>query len=163
MDVEELLPQGAFDQFYLLPAKNMAGKGYTLNLETRSFGRIPSENILEAVRIYLTNTPSNINSPSVYANSLVVANTWKFGDFYLVETSGSGLLELGQAYESGWVAIGSGLKPLKQVALNSWANAWMVPSSGRVIIFFWPQLLEYMGLLFALLTPAFILLTNRRK
>jgi len=60
MDIEELLPSGKFDRYYVILPSELGkednlklvqeeDKGYTLNVETRSFGRIASENMIESI------------------------------------------------------------------------------------------------------------------
>ena len=75
MDLEELLPEGSFDKYFVIqpsaigdwqpenesesdiqnPTSEIrrpeAESGYTLNLETRSFGSIASENVIEKIEV----------------------------------------------------------------------------------------------------------------
>ena len=53
-----------------------------------------------------------------------------------------------QAYRSGWVGIDmKNWRVLKHVKVDGWANGWMVgPEQPQIWIFYWPQLLEYLGL-----------------
>jgi hypothetical protein len=67
--------------------------------------------------------------------------TW----LYRVKVEGSGLLKLSQGYDEGWIA-----PPIKHVKVDGWANGWMIngqvgSEKGEVTIFYWPQLLEYLG------------------
>jgi hypothetical protein len=153
-DVEEILPSGKFDKTYFVYPKNIEGAGYVLNLETRSFGRIPSENLLTKVDFYPVEF-NGIGRPAPIANSLVINKVQKFGTWgYGVETGGIGLLELGQGFENGWIGFtiqDSRFKILNHVKVNSWANGWnienpttSVPNS-IIYILFWPQLLEWGG------------------
>ena len=85
----------------------------------------------------------------------------------------SSTLVLSQSFDSGWVALQRTdrfpfLTVLnKHVLVNNWANAWLLPSEQlsnaskasylekrTIIIFFWPQLLEFWG--FALLPIPFL-------
>ncbi len=71
--------------------------------------------------------------------------------------SNSKTLILSQAYHPGWVAFtldtGSWkLETLEHVLVNNWANGWQLDpktltlsNSKTLYIFFWPQLLEYLG------------------
>ena len=58
-------------------------------------------------------------------------------------------LVLGQAFESGWIALcGNKVCPAKHVLVNNWANGWVFENNsynGKITIFFWPQVLEYVG------------------
>ena len=161
MDLEELLPKGNFDQYYFVPAKKMEGEGYILNLETRSYGRIESENILRGIEIYKVpeNLASNISidiNDTTYVNNLIVKDVKRITPvFYQVETEGNGVLELSQGYEEGWLAfkvLGLGkFEKLNHVQINGWANGWEVSGGSKIIIFFWPQLLEFVGILIGLI------------
>ena len=180
MDLEELLPIGEFDEYFVvLPQKTEEGKndkGYSLNLETRSFGRIFSENIIELIEFIpvdidlLTNLVTFGEEPQKIQNNLQIRNVKKIGtSHYFVDTEGYGLLSLGQGYEGGWntFVIPDGkyseikkwfpwffFEPLEHTKLNSWANGWMVPqeTEGKIAIIFWPQYLEWGGMILGGLT-----------
>lgn len=176
MDAEELLPEGAFNEyFFILPkggGEKDAPKGYSLNLETRSFGRIASENEIETIEFIpvpiewlrqIRLEPSDDQAPT--ANSLIVSEIKKAGTWlYKVKTQGEGLLVLGQGYEEGWVAfpIGDFKNKLEHLKVNSWANGWFIPAGvGEVYVLFWPQILEYLG--FALIPFGFIIAFKSRS
>jgi hypothetical protein len=170
IDFETLLPKGKFDETFFVLPKDIEGSGYTLNLETRSFGRISSQNILE--KIEFIPIPIEVfqkvklvpESYSNVGNDIEVIESRKVGtSYYNVQTnSNEGLVVLSQGYESGW--LGFGFKEdsisffnrvfpwffgnyLKHVKVNSWANGWFVPkNSQRLILVFWPQYLEYFGI-----------------
>ncbi len=161
-DIEELLPNGKFDkEFYIYPGK-LEGSGYSLNFETRSYGPIASENLITKVEIYETFS----GSPSVETNienDLKVSDVKKYGTWaYVVETEGSlpagkGILMLGQGYEPGWKAFPLQFPIFKQelehFKFNGWANAWEVDFDNRqLIIVYWPQLLEFGGIVVALVS-----------
>lgn len=175
MDVEELLPSGSFDGLYLIAPRNMKGKGYSLNLETRSFGRIASENALTAIEIY--ELPSTFKGASLQGeysiqNDLQVKSVKKIGSFYQVEISGSGLLELGQGFEPGWTAFSINnqqlaINNLPHLKISGWANAWEVNSQLSInhypltnYVFFWPQILEWAGFVLLVLSLAVIIPCN---
>ena len=193
IDLEELLPIGEFDEsFVILPKGEVTGNevGYSLNLETRSFGKIASENIVTSIEFYPVDTnyldSLGGQSSQVVNNNLKIQNVEKQGNWlYKVETTGSGLLELGQGFDRGWVAFqltGSILETLKHVKVNSWSNGWLVEGtrqqalvnssegspnayslvpSASVFIFFWPQLLEWGGALLGIIS--FIILASKRR
>lgn len=156
MDLEELLPKGAFDEYFVILPENFEGGGYTLNLETRSFGGIASENIIEKIEIYpinyqfLSNIYTGEKSP-VSKNNLKINNVKKYGTWmYKVDVEGYGLMQLGLGYENGWLAFRAGVTRLEHVKVNSWANGFVVPPNiqypvSSIYIFFWPQLLEWLG------------------
>jgi len=167
MDLEELLLEGKFDEYFIvLPRRVEIDKGYTLNLETRSFGRIASENEINSIEFFeipinfLTNLYSGNKSNIYMKSSLSILEVNKTGTWlYKVKTQGSGLLVLGQGYEDGWIAF-SGGKVLPHTKVNSWANGWFIDKDGEVIIFFWPHLLEYLGFVFLGITLAWLILAK---
>lgn len=93
--------------------------------------------------------------------------------FYSAKVSGNQqtVLMLSEAYDGGWIAwdTSHGFKLLKHVKLNSWANGWIIEgvagqrgkdatdvtnnqatnqlsNQQTIVILFWPQLLEFLGL-----------------
>lgn len=209
IDLEELLPTGDFDKtFAILPKAEVTGKevGYSLNLETRSFGKIASENIVEKIEFYPVDAsyiskPTNITidslqeenlQASVGNNDLEILSVQKQGTWlYKVETTGSGLLELGQGYDQGWKAFPNFNyqlsvfnyqsiinfpifnKELEHKKVSSWSNGWEVNSANclndnslntgncKLIIVFWPQLLEWGGAILGMISLVFI--TSKRR
>lgn len=184
MDLEELLPEGKFDETFVILPKDLGGSGYTLNIETRSYGRVSSENILEGVEFIpvplaaLQSVKLVPESNSNVGNDIEIIESKKVGTgHYNIKTnSRTGLVVLGQGYESGW--LGFGFKEdninffnrafpwffgdyLKHVKVNSWANGWFVPENNqRLILVFWPQYLEYFGI--AILIIGLIWLCNKK-
>ncbi|MBI3397414.1 hypothetical protein HY045_02970 [Candidatus Woesebacteria bacterium] len=160
MDLEELLPSGKFNVYYFISEKKLNGAGYSLNLETRSFGRLESENILQEIEFIpvpyseLVFYDAPTLTPKVQSN-LTVQSILTAGKFmYQYDVKGDGLLVLGQGYEAGWKAIlvnNAQLTSLKHVRANSWENGWIVPEPtvigqhSTVVIFYWPQILEWLG------------------
>lgn len=128
---------------------------YTLNIETRSFGQ-RAENIVKPIEVRwfpleqiagarIAPTRSDLvgfdQDLQPTRSDLRVIEVKKYGTWlYRVKVEGSGLLKLSQGYDEGWVSIG-----LEHVKVDGWANGWMIPTSGLATIFYWPQLLEYLG------------------
>lgn len=180
MDLEELLPKGKFDETFTIHPKKTEGEGYVLNLETRSYGKVASGNILEAMEFYklpenyITSLYSDIVNIPPTENNLEILDLKKIGSFYRVETARPGLLVLGQGYEKGWVALAPqpnsqssiiNFQLLKHVKVDGWANGWEVQCQRindkcQIVIIFWPQLLEFAGLLILIVT--LVLLVGRR-
>ena len=156
--LEELLPKEKFDESYyilsvdLAPGQEGAG-GYTLNVETRSFGKIRSENVISGIEFYPVEFSRSI--PQEIQNNLQVKNVQKCSTWaYKVDVEGSGLLQLGQGYEEGWITF----PRLEHIEVNGWANGWIVPQdTENVYIFFWPQALEWGGMALGGLTLAWVL------
>lgn len=195
VEVEELLPEGDFDSYFVVyPKPNIIGNsrdlnadsgedqtevfqgGYTLNVETRSFGRVSSANEVDTldmipfdINLLTSIYKSNINFSQelTQTNNLNIENVKKYGTaIYKVGLSGNGLLQLGQGYEPGWIAFQSPDSyyqipgTLRHVKVSGWSNGWFVPEgSGEIYIVFWPQLLEWGG--FVLLLITFSVLVRR--
>jgi hypothetical protein len=173
MDLEELLPERKFDEYFFVLPKDIRGEGYTLNLETRSFGDIASENVLEKVEFvpfpysWLTSIKLVPKNYDIVENDVLIVNQKKVTPTrYEVEIDSrkGGLIVLDQAYEKGWQAFltDNSLLPflgkrLEHRKVNSWANGWFVPKGESTItIVYIPQYLEYIG--FGMLLIAFMLL-----
>lgn len=158
-------PGVAFDQTFGLLPWEWDGY-YTLNIETRSFGQY-AENEVRPVEVRYfplaqiagarvvpqmgERQGSELSSTLLQSalssepSSLKVTGVEKTGTWlYRVKVEGSGLLKLSQGYDDGWISL-----DLAHVRVDGWANGWIIPHSGTATIFYWPQLLEYLG--FALL------------
>ena len=174
--LEELLPKGEFEKLY--PIEMRKGGGMVLNLETRSFGRVASENVVKQVLLvpvkwgWIRNLKTqNPKLETTTQNSkLEIEKVRKLGTgLYLVSlresnqqpaTSNQRLLTLSQGYERGWEAIEIqndssklNIRRLEQVRVNGWKNGFVLSNqqpetnSKLVVIFYWPQLLEWVGLM----------------
>lgn len=165
-DLEEILPPGNFDENFFVYPKTASGSGYILNLETRSFGRIASENVLSKVQIYpvdykaLSGVFAGSATPA--DNGLKVNSVKKYGKWaFKADVEGSGLIQLSQGFDGGWVGftVKDGyLQFLKHTEVDSWANGFMVPPGYlAVYIVFWPQLLEWAGAFLGIFSLIFLL------
>lgn len=181
-DIEYLLGKNTYDQTFSLLPWSFDGT-YTLNIETRSFGQyaenrvdpvelwwLPLEQITGA-RIISTNgeTPpasgvptrdslwSPVEESPQVRSDLLVTEVKKYGTWlYIVETKNGGLLKLSQGYDEGWVS-----PYLEHVKVDGWANGWIVPAGEhQIIIFYWPQLLQYLG--FVMLGVTIIVLVRHK-
>ena len=184
MDLEELLSVGEFDQYFVILPKITSDKsqitsGYSLNLETRSFGRIASENVINNIEIYpfdinfLISLTQNSEKVITRTNNLKILGVKKYGTWaYKIETQGNGLLELGQGYDPGWLGFQlkldkAGLNRLEHIKVNGWTNGWIIPSSqatnNYITIIFWPQLLEWGGMGLGIICLFIIVISRREK
>lgn len=184
MDLEELMDPGNFDNYFVILPKNIEVQnpdysGYYLNVETRSFSGIASENKIEKIEFYpipfgdLLKVKTSQSEPEKIVNNLQVLEVKKSGtSAYKVDVQGYGLISLGQGFENGWIAFtenGSKYKKLDHVLVNGWKNGWIVPSNNQslitnnetILIVFWPQYLEWSGMVLIPLTV--ILILGRRK
>ena len=68
----------------------------------------------------------------------------------------NGVLVFNKSFNSGWNAYLKGktkINKLNQIKINNWANGWQLEKStnennqlpATVYIFFWPQILEFIG------------------
>jgi len=168
MDLEELLPSPVFDETNFILPKPIDGAGYTLNIETRSYGSVFSENVLRGIEFIpvpiaaLMEVELDTKNNSLIGNNIRINRVRKFGTaWYKVDLTGSGLLVLGQGYEEGWLAyLVNGRLPtskLPHVKVNSWANGWIVPEGEhKIVILYWPQVLQYLGFLILIISLALV-------
>ena len=154
------LTQSQFVTRYFLIPPMGEGRGYTLNFSNLVFGDSVSINDLEYVALtpFPYDLVRGIHKPlGQGGSSLILSDTGV--DHIAPASMGSGdLVVYNQAYEKGWVAF-CGLVPCRaeHVVVNNWANGWVFPSAPggttssftqspqNVPIFFWPQILEYLG------------------
>jgi hypothetical protein len=169
MELEELMPPGNFEQVFTILPKSEEAQGYVLNLETRSYGGVSSENILTGVEVYelpfgfVTNLHFGPKAEAQVMGDLKIIEAKKVNpSLYRVKVEGKGILSLSQAYEDGWIALPKGkYEPLTHVKINSWKNGWVVTGPGEYIILFWPQGLEYLG--FLGIIPLLLIASRRPK
>jgi len=182
VEAEELLPRGDFDKSYLiLPSesspsaevgfapRSLGEVGYTLSVETKSFGKIDSENLLTGIEFYPVEY-RRVDGPTPFTNNLVINNVRKYGTWgYKIDVQGYGLIQLDQGYDEGWIGVtkvGLSWVKLEHIKVNSWANGFLVKTNSdlflpvsTVYVFYWPQLLEWGGIILGLFF--FIFLTTR--
>jgi len=171
-DLEVLLSPNSFDNYFSILSWPFESKdNYTLNLETRSFGRKKSINEVDLVATYsvplewLAKIKIVNNDQEIISSGLEITRAKKFGTaLYKAEVAGEGIVALSQGYDSGWVAFSINnwkIKALPHFKLNSWANAWQIPNPDyqlptTIYIIYLPQLLQWIG--FLLLPLTFLLL-----
>ncbi len=152
MDTEELLPKNTFSQEYtLLPFASGDG-GYVVNLETRAFDSIASQNSLTEISFspiplnWLSEIGIGPKESIVSNNELKVRHTASAGLITKVETTGKGIVAFNQAYENGWIALSVSGKKLEHITVNGWENGWVVPENTNILyIFYLPEALEFLG------------------
>lgn len=159
-DLEYLLPTKDFDVSYsLLSWPDGKNSGYSVGLESRSYGPISTSNRLDQLNIVplplsllkeiKVTTP---NTEVQMSNQVTIKKVQKFGTFlYIVDVQNDkpGVFELSQGYHKGWLAFQAN-KPsfLKHIIVNGWANGWKIDAGNHVVvIIFWPQLLGTFGML----------------
>ncbi|MBU1033714.1 hypothetical protein KKI22_02060 [Patescibacteria group bacterium] len=168
--LETYLSEGL--NYQILPPTENFNKGYTLYLSTDSYGHELNENLLKSAEVFFWpyNFLKNVSLQAPSANNESMITDCDFSTekkalwFYKVSipaSCSSKYLKLSQAHDNGWLAFGDG-KLLKHTKLNNWANAWTLNGSSDqssessiIYIFFWPQLLEYLGFGFLVLNFIF--------
>ncbi len=79
-----------------------------------------------------------------------------------LDTVNSDIYSNNQAFRSGWIGVDlRSLKVLDHVKVDGWANGWIVPQSVEATIFYWPQLLEYLG--FVMFGTTIFIVVFRKK
>jgi hypothetical protein len=126
-----------------------AGAGYTINLESRSFGPVNSNNVLSGIGLI----PINLK----WLND-IRANQDRLNEVPLISVNSSavesqvGLYSTNEAYEAGWLGWYEG-KWLPHVVVDGWANGYLLEpgmEASKVKIIFWPQCLQWGGMALAL-------------
>jgi hypothetical protein len=144
---------------FLIPSYNDGGYGYKLTIENTSIGKEKAINSYDDVGVYpfpygFVNSIKVVKEPAVLNSDVVVRPMYsKVSNFLYkvtdVNLRNSSTLVLNQSFENGWVAW-CGFKPCRaeHVLANNWANGWNFGDEApprSLIIFFWPQVLEYVG------------------
>ncbi len=170
-DIEYLLGKEKFDQTFALLPWDWDGY-YTLNIETRSFGQRAENRIEPVVGMYVplekiarAKLVGAQNGEYIVTNNADITYVKKTGTWlYGLGVKGDGLIRLSQGYDEGWVAFAlpannyqlpiTNLQKLTHVKVDGWANGFVINNEPGatsnanqiVVIFYWPQLLQYLGL-----------------
>lgn len=148
VELETFLNSGT--NYFILPPLASDGLGYTVYLANDSIGRQETINDIKRISFYkipyqelASQGYSTLPTESFHNFSVYHPNP----AYYRIELEKSGgprTIILNQAYHDGWIALGIN----DHVLINNWANGWIVPeNTTRVFLFFWPQLLEWLGFL----------------
>lgn len=103
--------------------------GLTILFNNTTFDKISSINDIKDISIYpfpfeqLIKTKINVSSDITPTSIYVIP----------------------QSYHSGWISI----PPRPHVLVNNWANGFLVKDNEKIIVIFWPQILEYLGFILA--------------
>lgn len=184
-DIETYLPrEKKLTASYLIqPPMEDDGVGYTLHVDNISIG--DEETVNDIGRIEINPIPYDFLKGIVLRTSAQNATPQHYGvvkvrhpnpAYYEVELGtevpDNSVLVLSQAYHEGWRAYeGSlfGSSAGEHVLVNNWANGWLLsdeaiePSSNKsIIIFYVPQLLEYLGFALLLLPLGYLLILRRK-
>ena len=161
----------------MIPPMDTFGLGYTITLDNLSIGREQTINDISRIRIYTIPYQEMIQTKiqNTDKTSLVLAPatlTHPNSALYVVtipkQVSETTLI-LNQSYDTGWIAFQNGKLLPNHALINNWANGWTIESTNlqinksanntTIIIFFWPQLLEWFG--FLLIPLPFVLMMRK--
>jgi len=176
-DIETYLPKktSMVKGYFVQPPMEEDGLGYTVHFDNISIGREKTINDLGKITVnpvpfdFLTSLklvpPQTLinGSKSVITSPIGVSHPNP--SFYQVTIEPSdeeSILILSQSFNNGWQAFkvnGRSISRIKtHVLVNNWANGWVLENgeSGRIILFFLPQILEYFGFLLLLVPVALL-------
>jgi hypothetical protein len=154
---------------FIIPPGERFSAGYSLHLDNQSIGKGKVVNSIGEISV--------IPIPYELLSSLRISDTKP------LSSTTSPILVNYQSFDQGWKAyevksinwlnttfpflLGKELK--EHVLVNSWANGWILSSdkrqatSNKLIIIFWPQYLEYLGLGILLITFVWLILSSKIK
>lgn len=159
-----LPPNSDYQTSYIfIPSMQADGVGYSLHFENDSTTKEAAINYLRLVRLtpvpyfYLTNLRIGDTQPPTPLNVPASSVKQIFPTLYKVTPAkGAKVIVFSQAYDNDWIMSGGA----KHVIVNNWENGWVIDGKEKVYyIFFWPELLEYIG--FGLMVGAFLLLFKK--
>ena len=164
------------ESWYIVPARQLDDfdSGINIIFNNKSLNNLPTTNFIKSVKLYPFpySTLINQNSLTNVSKSVRTYLATKSNIFYyqaqLDNVQKNQFLVLPQSFSSGWLAFYfHGLRPVfltNHILINNWANGWSLntiyQSPYTIYIFFWPQLLEFLG--FGLLVGTFILIIKKR-
>ena len=125
--------------------------GFVVNIESRSFGAVQSRNLMQGIGMVPFNTKWLAH---------LLAKT--------PSSEGSGedrIMTNETAFESGWKAWYKD-ESLEHVLVNGWENGWIVPEGSdvsKVKVIFWPQYLEWGGMILAVATLGHLGYKSRKE
>jgi len=151
------------DIYRILPAKNLSGNGYNINISNISRGNFPTINSLSQILIqfypidYITNIYISKDKNPDINDSLQIRDVSKVAPYaYNVRVFGKGILELKQGFNSQWLLVGESSDHFKT---NNWSNGWIInaPREELIYLIYIPQILEYIGFLLVFMLESYLL------
>ena len=181
--------------FYIVPPHYQYGVGYIASLYNYSYAGIPVATEIQHIRVYgfpyttlksiymskantiqsgFIHVPEQMEHPSYYLYT---------AGFSIGEQQSKNTIVLHQSYSDGWEAYTMqkspnglaqtfpwffGTRLEKHVLVNNWANGWELSQNKNqhVVIIFWPQYLEFVGLgivVITLIATAYYVHTHKRS
>ena len=156
--------------YFIIPPINSFDIGLGVNVSSLSFSNQPSTNIVNDMTIaeFDFNTIANTHSQFLpKPNQEIKIDSHRFNQtfYYAQITPQTKYLTLYQSFSPAWLAFYfDDHHPVfltNHVLINNWANGWEINNINHntIYIFFWPQLLEFLG--FGLLIGALICVLHR--
>jgi len=147
-------PYSQFDQSFSITVSNVSLNGHqTINdVQAISFLPFPYQ-LISSIRF--EKQIKNLDERKIALDSR------HFLWLYQVNDVPKGTLVLPQSHDNGWLAFSFNrgkIKLFNHVTINNWANGWEInQGESKIIVFFWPQLLEFLGLLLLPVSGFFLL------
>jgi len=143
--------------------KSPFNTGLTLMIDNPSFNQTPSINDVKNPEIYpYQNNVSIIDNYQSPQNNYIESASNIFYYRLKLNQNQDNYLVLPQSFDKSWIAFYfDGFKPVflkNHVLINKWANGWEIstelksPASVNIYLVFWPQILEFLGFGFTLIT-----------
>lgn len=146
---------------YLIPPSFQSEVSYNVIITNSSLNQYTSINDLVDIRL---SAVVNVHTREIPFISKSPATTptevWHpISGLYVVTLppSDNTTITLNQSYDTGWLAWSEGNLLTQHILVNNWANGWILTQpQEKIILFFMPQLLQYLGVIF-LIAPWMII------
>lgn len=160
--------------YQILPPTEDFHRGYTMYLSTDSYGRETNRNLLTQAQVFAwpyrflselkltAQTAAEQAAVPASCDAIVQKRALWLYQVDVPAACNVQYLKLSQAYDQGWLAV-SQWQLLPHYKWNNWANVWQLQSTDAahtVYVFFWPQLLQYLG--FGLLLAGFYIVIRKK-
>ena len=141
--------QGWQKAYFVIPAYQLMDYGLVLRFDNVSFNKQTSINDVAGFRA--------IPFPWEELKRISIKKAQESDGPYFI---------LPESFDHGWVAMdwqNGRPRLLKHVMVNGWANGWQLDNEDqKPLIFFWPQILEYLGLAALVGITIFIIWSNKQ-
>jgi hypothetical protein len=156
--IETELPKSEGSWSYIVPPMEEYGLGYSINFDNISIGKQETINELSRVKVYpipyrflkqIKLVKDIVRNDQKWQGSFEVKHPNSSYYEVSLDGEGKGTLVLSQSFDKGWVGYKErlfGERLDKQVLVNNWSNGFMISGDEqKIILWFWPQALEYLG------------------
>ncbi len=170
-----LMQNDQYNSFFTLhQISKDPGSRFSINWETRSFGRI-STNELNQIQIgsFPLNQISQLKlrkndvSDSLENNLEIISHQSYLDFIHLIDfkcNQEKCYLELDQSYDDLWLGFKTNkLKLLPHYRLNNWANLWKISGEGKFVIFYLPEAVAFSSFLLLSIAIIFLLIKITKK